>query len=241
MKDWQFAIKKGGELKMDIGEIVGDAVRFPSQNWKKVIILGLLYILTIIIIGILLWPGYLLRVLKATLAGSDELPEFDDWGEMVVDSLKLIVVSIVYFIIPAAIALVGVYASMGTMIAMSNGLVSPLAYIGLFSAIVIIAGIIGLIIGLFYYMALVNLAYNDSELGAAFRFSEIMDMINAIGWVDYIIWYIVMIVIGVVIGIIVSILNFIPILGTVIVILVVYPYAMMLYARSLGLLATSEV
>jgi hypothetical protein len=229
-------------MTMDIGEIVGDAVRYPSQDWKKVIILGVLFILNVIIIGVLFWPGYLLRVLKATLAGSDELPEFDDWGGMVVDSLKLIVVSIVYFIIPAAIAFIGVWASIGSMIAMQNvGVVSPMAFVGLLSGAVIIAAIIGIIIALVYYMAIVNMAYNDSEIGAAFRFSEIMDLISAIGWADYIIWYIVMIVVGVVVGIIASILGIIPIIGWIIILLIVYPYASMLYARSLGLLATSEV
>jgi hypothetical protein len=50
-----------------------------------------------------------------------------------------------------------------------------------------------------------------------------------------------MIVVGVVIGIIASILGIIPILGWLIILLIVYPYAAMLYARSLGLLASTEV
>ncbi len=226
---------------MDIGEIIGDAVRYPSQDWKKVVILGVLYILNIIIIGVLFWPGYLLRVLKATLAGSDELPEFDDWGGMVVDSLKLIIVTIIYFIIPAAIAFIGIWASVGSMVAMSNaGIVSPAAFMGLLTGTVLIAAIIGIIIALIYYMAVVNMAYNDSEIGAAFRFSEIMNLISSIGWADYIIWYIVMIVVGIVIGIIAGILSIIPLIGFIIILLIVYPYASMLYARSLGLLATSE-
>jgi len=29
---------------MDIGEIVNDAIRYPSSDWKKVIILGVLII-----------------------------------------------------------------------------------------------------------------------------------------------------------------------------------------------------
>lgn len=227
---------------MDVGELIGDAIRYPSQDWKKVIILGVFFILNIIIIGILFYPGYLLRVLKATLAGSDELPEFDDWGDMVVDSLKLIVISFIYFIIPAAIAFIGIWASIGSMIAMSNaGIVSPFAFFGLLGGIIIIALIIWIIILLFYLMAIVNFAYNDSEIGAAFRFSEIMDLINAIGWADYIIWYIVMIVIGFVIGIIANILGIIPIIGWILIFLILMPYAYMFYARSLGLLATSEL
>lgn len=227
---------------MDIGEIIGDAARYPSQDWKKVVYLGVFFLLNIIIIGVLFWPGYLLRVLKATLAGSDELPEFDDWGGMVVDSLKLIIVSIIYFIIPAAIAFIGIWASIGSMVAMQNvGVVSPMAYMGLVTGTVLIAAIVGIIIALIYYMAIVNMAYNDSEIGAAFRFSEIMNLISSIGWADYIIWYIVMIVVGIVIGIIAAIIGILPIIGWLIILLIVYPYATMLYARSLGLLAATEL
>ena len=226
---------------MDIGDIIGDAVRYPSQDWKKVLYLGVFTLLSVIIVGLLFVPGYLLRVVKATLAGSDELPEFGDWGEMVVDSLKVIIVSIIYFIIPAAIAIIGLWASIGSMVAMQNmGALSPTAYIGLLSGTVIIAAIVGLIISLIYYMAIANMALYDSEIGAAFRFSEILDLISTIGWADYIIWYVVMIIVGIVVGIIASILGIIPIIGWLILIIVLYPYAYMLYARSLGLLVTSE-
>jgi hypothetical protein len=49
-----------------------------------------------------------------------------------------------------------------------------------------------------------------------------------------------MIIIGIVIGIIASILGIIPIVGWLVIILIVYPYSYLLYARSLGLLVTSE-
>lgn len=226
---------------MDIGDIIGDAVRYPSQDWKKVLILGVFALLSYVIIGIFFVPGYILRVLRATLAGSDELPEFDDWGEMVIDSLKVIVVSIIYFIIPAAIAFIGIWASIGSLALMdASGVASPMAFMGLIGGTVIIAMIVGIIIALVYYMAIVNMAYNDMEIGAAFRFSEILDLINSIGWADYIIWYIVMIVVGFVIGIIAGILNAIFI-GIILTPLIVMPYAYMLYARSLGLLVTSTV
>ncbi|MGB9936571.1 MAG: DUF4013 domain-containing protein [Methanobacterium sp.] len=226
---------------MDIGDIVGDAARYPSQNWKKVIYLGVFTLLSMVIVGILFVPGYLLRVLKATLAGSDELPEFDAWGDMIVDSLKVIVVSIVYFIIPALIALVGIWASIGSLAAMNaTGVINPTVFIGLLSGTVLIAAIIGIIVGLIYYMALVNMAYYDSDIGAAFRFSEIMDLIKNIGWSNYIIWYIVMIIVGIVIGIIAGILSIIPIIGWLVLVLVLYPYVYMLYARALGLLVLSE-
>ena len=51
--------------------------------------------------------------------------------------------------------------------------------------------IVGLIVGLIAIMAIANMAYYDGELGAAFRFSEILDYIARIGWGKYLAIYIV--------------------------------------------------
>lgn len=80
---------------MDIGEIVSDSFRYPSTDWKKVIILGVISILSFLIIPIFLVLGYAFRVLKASLAGLEELPEFDEWVNMLVDGIKVFVVYIV--------------------------------------------------------------------------------------------------------------------------------------------------
>jgi hypothetical protein len=223
---------------MDIGDVVGDAVRYPSQDWKKVIILGVFFILSYVIIGILFWPGYVLRALKATLAGSDELPEFGDWGEMVVDSLKVIVVSIVYSIIPAIVIFIGIIGSIASINSIGS-LVSPAAVFGLIGGITLVGIILEIIFGLLLLIAIANMALYDSELGAAFRIGEILDLIKSIGYADYIIWFVVMIILWIVIGIIASILNALFI-GIILTPLIVLPYAYLLYARSLGLLVTSE-
>lgn len=224
---------------MDIGDIVGDAIRYPSQDWKKVVELGVFALLSMVIIGILFLPGYVLRTLKATLAGSDELPEFDDWGEMIVDSLKVIVVSIVYSIIPAIVILIGIFGSIASMQNLGT-LMSPAAAFGLLSGVAIIGVILWILFALFQTMAIANMALYDSDLGAAFRFSEILDLISSIGWVDYIIWFVVMIILAIVVGVIASVLGIIPIVGWFILIFIVYPYTYLLFARALGLLVTSE-
>lgn len=48
-----------------------------------------------------------------------------------------------------------------------------------------------IIVGLIEIVAILNLAYYDGDLGAAFRFSEILNYISTIGWGKYIITYIV--------------------------------------------------
>ena len=89
-------------------------------------------------------------------------------------------------------------------------------------------------------MAIANMALYD-ELGAAFRFGEILDKIKMIGWGNYIIWYIFIWIIAFIIGFITGELNIIPILGTIIAFLVINPYFLMLYARLLGLIYESSL
>lgn len=223
---------------MDIGEIVSDSIKYPTSDWKKVLILGLLFLISFLIVPIFLVMGYGFRALKASIAGAEDLPEFDEWGDMFVDGLKVIVVQFVYFLIPGLIFLIGSWAAIAAMFAgASTGTVTdPTAFIGIISGTAIIGGIIAIIFGLIATIALANMAYNDSELGAAFRFSEIMEIISQIGWVDYIIWYVVIIIISMIIGFIAGILNIIPILGFLIAVLVVYPYMQLFFYRALALL-----
>lgn len=226
---------------MNISDIVSDSVRYPSSNWKKVVILGILFIISFLIIPVFLVMGYVFRVLKASLAGLDELPEFDEWGEMFIDGIKIFVVEFVYFIIPAIVILLGTWGAITSMIATQGvgSVAAPTALLGLSGGALVVGIILAIIFGLVAVIAIANMAYYNGELGAAFRFSEILGIISQIGWVNYIIWYIVMMVIGFIGGIIASILNIIPLIGFVIAVLVVYPYLYMVFARSLALLFTS--
>jgi len=88
---------------MKVGEIVGEALDYPGSDLNKVLILGILNLISFLIIPVFLVVGYNLRVLKATIAGFDELPEFDEWGEMFIDGVKVFVVTIAYMIIPLII------------------------------------------------------------------------------------------------------------------------------------------
>jgi hypothetical protein len=227
---------------MDIGEIISDSLSYPSQNWKNVLILGILFLISFLIIPAFLVMGYFFRVLKGSIAGFDELPDFDEWGEMLIDGLKIFVVQFVYFLIPAIIILIGVWASIASISVTDAGnLANPGLVFGLMGVTAIIGIILAIILGLIASIAIANMALNNGEIGAAFRFSEILEKIAMIGWGKYIVWYIVMIIIGLIGGVIAGILNIIPFIGTIIALLVVYPYLYMFSARSLALLFGSSV
>ena len=77
---------------MDYGEIVSNAIKYPSKGLIKVLILGI--ILIIPIVNFIGW-GYLLRIMKATFTGIDELPDFDEAGDLFIDGLKIFVIFII--------------------------------------------------------------------------------------------------------------------------------------------------
>ena len=215
---------------MDIGEIVSDAIKYPSQKWGKIIILGIILIIPIVnFIGL----GYLFRVLKATFAGIDDVPEFDEAGELFVDGLKILVVGFVY-----AIPVMIIGAIISFIFGSSAGSVSS------FDMFAILAGslvyvIIAIIIGLIESIAIANMALYEGELGAAFKFSEVMDRISAIGWGKYIVWYIVMVLLAFVAALIAGATSII-IIGYILVPLIIIPYFGMFSARSLALLFASS-
>ena len=221
---------------MNVSDIISDSIKYPSSNWGKVLILGVICIACILVIPIFLVYGYVFRIIKATLAGMDELPEFDEIGEMFIDGLKIFVVGIVYAI-PVWIiaAIIGLITGEGAGTT-STALDPTMVWAILGSNIIFI--IVALIVGLVEIMAIVNMAYYNGELGAAFRFSEILDKIAQIGWGKYIVTYIVIAVIGC-IAFLIGMLTMIILIGFLLLPLVILPYIAMFSSRAIALLYAS--
>lgn len=232
---------------MDIGDIVGDAVRYPSQDWKKFIIFAVIVIISMIlsgrvgiiggIIGIVisfLMYGYILRVIKACIAGSDELPEFEEWGEMFISGFKVFIVNLIYSIPAIIITVISAASLIATVYFQGTGadLTGIYGLIGAALVGIIVAFLYMLLIGIpLFILAIANMAYYDGELSAAFRFSEIREHISRIGAANFIIWYIVMIIASIV----AFLVGAITIIGWIILI----PYLYLFLARSIALLFTS--
>jgi len=234
---------------MDIGDVISDSLKYPSSNWSKVVILGVLFLISILIIPLFLALGYMFRVVKATLAGLDELPAFEEWGEMLVEGIKLFLVYLIYSL-PAII--IGIFSFISLWSSVSSityitqstgGTLTPEMFFSILGGTALVglifAGLYTLVIYPIMAVAIGNMAYYDGELGAAFRFSEILSTISEIGWVDLIIWYIVVIVVGGVIVFLGSLIGIIPILGWIAVLLIVYPYFYLFYARAIAWLYLS--
>ena len=223
---------------MDIGEISSNALKYPLSNFKKVLILGILTIISFLIIPAFLVLGYLFRILKESSKGSDDLPEFNRWLDMFIDGLKVFFVLFVYSIIPAALIIFGMKNAILSIIntQVTWPLVQSTLSFGLLSGLTIIGILLIIFISFIIAVAITNMAYQN-KLSSAFKFSEIFTKIGEIGWVDYIIWYIVMILVASIVYFISSTLILLFI-GIILVPLIISPYFAMFYARSAALIYT---
>lgn len=221
---------------MDIGEIISDSIKYPSSNWGKVLFLGVIMIASILIVPVFLLIGYLFRIIKATLAGLDELPEFDEIGEMFVDGLKVFVVGIVYSIPVIIINIIGALLGSTNSASLSLNPYMIWAVVLGYAVYIIVAAIIGLI----EVIAIANMAYYDGDLGAAFRFGEVLDHIARIGWGKYIVTYIVIAIVAF-IGFLIGMLTVFILIGIILLPLVIVPYIYMFGARAIALLFIDAV
>lgn len=221
---------------MDIGEIISDSINYPSSNWGKVLFLGVIMIASILIVPVFLLIGYLFRIIKATLAGLDELPEFDEIGEMFVDGLKVFVVGIVYSIPVIIINIIGALLGSTNSASLSLNPYMIWAVVLGYAVYIIVAAIIGLI----EVIAIANMAYYDGDLGAAFRFGEVLDHIARIGWGKYIVTYIVIAIVAF-IGFLIGMLTVFILIGIILLPLVIAPYIYMFGARAIALLFIDAV
>lgn len=217
---------------MNITDNITESLKYPLNDWTKILILTVISIIPIVNF---MTMGYYVRIIKSTFAGIDEVPDFDDLGELFIDGIKVLIVSIIYMIVPLIIYFVALLPLLfaSDPYSMMSGLMSGLAIV-----ILIIDIVVAIIFSLILYPAIVNMALYDGEIGAAFRFSEILDRIKEIGWGSYILWVIAIIVTSAVVGIILGIIGFILmfILIGFLVLIAAGAYLTMFQARSIGLL-----
>ena len=198
---------------MNIGEIIGDAVRYPLSDPKKLFIFGIIFVFASLysnfmtsspvnvpllliffligVIAIVFTFGYELRILRATLAGFIEIPDFDEPVDMFLDGLKVVVVGIAYTILLAimlGILFIVLAIAAGGLTKLSPGSGGSMVFLGIILIFI-------LIVALFMYpsilMSLTNMVYNNSDINAAFKFGEIFNKISNIGWGNFLVWYVV--------------------------------------------------
>ncbi|MCL2157419.1 MAG: DUF4013 domain-containing protein [Methanobrevibacter sp.] len=245
---------------MEVVELFKDALTYPTKDFSKLLILGVLAFVATIpffvmvlplffgsdvtalagmaVIGLLgallvlildiIYAGYGLNIIKKTIALEEGLPEFD-WGQMIIDGIKVFILGIIYAIIPTILSAIIGFLGIGlSTFAISADSMSTFLVANFF--VFFIIGIIYLIFGLLYIVALGRFAETDS-LGAALNVMDVFDKIGQIGWGNYILWIIVLLILQFVLNFVAGIL-----LAIVIGVIIVAPFFLMYYSRAIGLL-----
>jgi hypothetical protein len=180
-----------------------EGLSYPAQGdeWiGRFAIGGILTFLTFLIIPTFIIYGYFVRVLEYTIDGKTEPPEWEDWGDLLIDGLKGIAVTLVYAFIPLTIfGVIGTVFLVGGASAGGEG-GGLFAGLGLITFLLLIP-----VMFLVYYFvpaALCNMAREDS-ITAAFD----LGMIKQVALTgDYFVAILLPIVVGIVINFITSIL-----------------------------------
>jgi len=153
--------------------------------------------------------GYLARIYR----GAATPPEFDNWGPLYIDGIKIAVTGILWFIpVILAFALMVVFAILG--LSHDSPLPGPLG-IGLVIIFVILAIALAIIALLYSMMGIIRCARTGS-IREGIRFTAITETLKSIGWVNYIIALVILFVIGIVFFFALSAISLIPYVGDII-------------------------
>lgn len=104
---------------MSIRGIIIDSLSYPFSNWMRFLFLGIVVLisfsqyafLSLVKINFLLFicldiigflfvgsfaRGYLFKIINKSLTGINELPGFNDWINIFIDGIKVLIVNIIY-------------------------------------------------------------------------------------------------------------------------------------------------
>ncbi len=180
-------------------DIYKDSLEYSAQDWKTLVLLGVICLFSFLLLPVFLITGYNYRVINTAvhgiINGRDALPNFDDVISMFVDGVKVVIVQIVYLIVPFLIFMI--FALVAGML---DGVVS--AIIMLIGALLTFVALV--VACLMSQMGLCHMAYNDGAFSKAFAFAEIKEVIDEIGWFECIATYLGLIIITLVIAFVVS-------------------------------------
>jgi hypothetical protein len=143
---------------------------------------GILTLLSPLVIPAFLVLGYLLGVVEAVLAGSDDPPPFEDWQTLLVDGVKATVVLLAYLVVPMAVATVLLAVIAGAVgFRFPRGVFTLSSVTAIGGAAIIVALLLAGLLLLLAYLApaaLVHLA-RTRRLGAAFDVDDVRGLARA--------------------------------------------------------------
>lgn len=243
---------------MEIGKIVSNSLKYPFRNIKKLPILFILFILAAIVpIGIvsdnryitafgviafflfiLIVPGYLFSMVNIGLNESSMFPSLS-FGKDIYNTIRLLVLRIVYMLVPTAIFLIVFYTLGISSVDMLRDLNVPGFFLGMILTLILVI-VAYIVFEILLFFAKARLAYLDS-LTEALKMHEVVGDIKKIGIVNILKWLIFMVVLMIVVSYVSSWVMLIPYVGFLVYIGIVIPILESIGNYSLGLLYSNIV
>lgn len=206
----------------------GEAFRYPSQKMVNILIGGVLYLLSFLIIPAFFVEGYFVRVMADTIEGRDDMPEWSDWGYLFRKGVGAFVVSLAYLIVPIIIISVTLGATLTALIpAMMKGSLGAVITGALGGVLVSI--IIAFFFGFLCMVGILRYA-DEGNIGSAFAFGEIFDELKE-KFTEYLLAFLILF--GATIIVLGLLTAFIPIIGAIIAVFADF-YIIVVGARMFG-------
>lgn len=164
---------------MGMGQVFKDVVCYPFTDFKKFLKVFILYLGFFLLIPVLMALGYSLRIVKSTILGFDDLPDFDDYGNLIDDGLKFVAANLIYNIPLYAVIVISVVVASGQ---------SDLGMTSYYFLTTIV--IVGYLINIIAIPAVANMAYED-KFRAVFDFKRIFTVIKNVGWAKYLLYLLI--------------------------------------------------
>jgi len=174
---------------MDIGKSF--AFVFEDKDWivkillaAAILLVGILFswvLLIPAIVAALVLAGYSVEITRRVIRGQqDELPEWTDWGKLLTDGLKVIVIGIVY-----ALPIILVSLCLGIPAGLLAENAQGLSSVGTMEALSITLSMLLGCLSFLYSIALsivlpaaIGFYVDRDDLGAAFRFGEVLSFVR---------------------------------------------------------------
>lgn len=175
-------------------------VTYPMQSdeWVKTLVVGgVLVFFGFLLVPLFVAYGYVVRAMRHSLDMEPEPPVFEDWGELLVDGAKAMVIGLAYMLVPLIVAGLTIGGSIAAM-ATGNEAAAAAGFGGLWIGF-LLSGILALAFGYLAVVALVNFA-DAGRFGAGFEFETIrtvaLDREFAMAWLVSIALFVVASIVG---------------------------------------------
>lgn len=165
-----------------------EALGFPRNRegaTRDLIIGGALVLASPVLLPGLLLEGYLLRVMNAGARGRGVPPAFGDWGRLLVDGFKAVVVAVVWGLLPLVVLAVGTVATAVFVLSLQGPPLSPsidptaatMEHVAIVGIVVFALLVLAVVSWLHLPAALVALA-TQRRLGAAFQTGALWSVVS---------------------------------------------------------------